>query len=39
MAYVSIITDITTKFRLLLCDGEYEESKKLAQLQENSPTT
>jgi hypothetical protein len=34
-----MITDITTQFRLLLCDGEYEEGKKIAQLQENSPTT
>lgn len=30
MAYVStVITGITTQFRLLLCDGEYEERKKL----------
>ena len=29
MAYVSImIADITTQVRLLLCDGEDEESKK-----------
>jgi hypothetical protein len=41
MAYVSImVADITTQVRLLLCDGEDEESKKkIAQLQENSPTT
>jgi hypothetical protein len=30
MAYVSIlIIDITAQFLLLLCDGEYEESRKI----------
>jgi hypothetical protein len=40
MVYVSIwIIDIAAQFGLLLCHGEYEESRKITQLQENSPTT